>query len=320
MANDKFYGYKPKKEKTEPNKGIPGSGNRLDRVNPYEFRKGMDYELASSGVERLKEADLDQREKATEAVLKNLEEHGGFYSALIQFNAGMNQGGTIKESSFKEYLKNYTSKRGDGMEEVKNAFKTGKMKDADHKNDKMTEPKYDKKDYTITLKEAIKKEVTNLLKEADEDDKSLAKDDKSAAKSAKGKKSIEKQIDKLQQKKTTLNDKRKEHFEKYKNGTKKQSDVEKFKEKVKPLQDEVKAIDKELEGLHDQLLGIKNEAKMTRREIAKTMMSKDVHMEILNIIKEAGVSLQEGAEGVKMHYEIAKTAYQEGMMAGMKKD
>ena len=35
MANDKFHGYNPKKEKIEPNKGTAGSGNRLDRVNPY---------------------------------------------------------------------------------------------------------------------------------------------------------------------------------------------------------------------------------------------------------------------------------------------
>ena len=53
MANDKFYGYSPKKEKTAPSTGGPGSRNRLDRVNPYEFRKGMDYELVQIGVNRL---------------------------------------------------------------------------------------------------------------------------------------------------------------------------------------------------------------------------------------------------------------------------
>jgi len=49
------------------------------------------------------------------------------------------------------------------------------------------------------------------------------------------------------------------------------------------------------------------------------MMEKDTHMEILNIMKEAGVNLREGAGGIKMYYEIAKTAYQEGFMAGLKK-
>ena len=37
MANNKYYGYTPKKEETLPTEGTPGSGNRLDRHNPYEF-------------------------------------------------------------------------------------------------------------------------------------------------------------------------------------------------------------------------------------------------------------------------------------------
>ena len=47
MANNKYAGYTPKKEEILPNKGVPGSGTKLDRVNPYEFRKGMDIELFS---------------------------------------------------------------------------------------------------------------------------------------------------------------------------------------------------------------------------------------------------------------------------------
>ena len=56
MANNKFYGYTPKTSKPTKLKGKAWSGegdgsayeeigNRLDKVNPYEFRKGMDYEL-----------------------------------------------------------------------------------------------------------------------------------------------------------------------------------------------------------------------------------------------------------------------------------
>ena len=60
--------------------------------------------------------------------------------------------------------------------------------------------------------------------------------------------------------------------------------------------------------------------KMGRREVAKTMMEKDTHMEILNIMKEAGVNLREGAGGIKMYYEIAKTAYQEGYMEGLQRN
>jgi len=59
MANDKYYGYSPKKEE------IP---TKLDRVNPYEFRKGMDYELTAVGVSRLAESTPEEREKATESV------------------------------------------------------------------------------------------------------------------------------------------------------------------------------------------------------------------------------------------------------------
>ena len=44
MANDKYYGYSPKKEE---------SPSRLDKFNPYEFRKGMDIELTDMGVSRL---------------------------------------------------------------------------------------------------------------------------------------------------------------------------------------------------------------------------------------------------------------------------
>tara|TARA_B100000287_G_C20534672_1_gene742234 strand:- start:4 stop:969 length:966 start_codon:yes stop_codon:yes gene_type:complete len=315
MANDKFSGYssKTKNKPTSTSQKDMGKllgstdNNRLDRVNPYEFRKGMDIELASMGVARLKEASMEQREEATEKVLKMLEEHQSYYSALIQFTAGMDQAKPINETSFKEYLKSYSSERGDGMVEVET-----KLKD-----DKMAEPKYNKKEYTTPfkgsteqLKEAIKKEVVKLLKEDDEE-----KSHKAAEKGAKGKKGIEKKIKKAEERKKILNQKRKEAFTKYSNSPKKQKDVERFKKTVKPLEAEVKTLDKDLEILNNELIGIATEAKLQRREIAKKMMGKDVHLEILEIIKEAGVSLKEGAEGVRMYYEIAKTAYQEGMMA-----
>ena len=93
MANNKYAGYNPKKEE------IP---TKLDQVNPYEFRKGMDYELTKMGCSRLAESTPEEREKETESVLKNLNEHQSYYSALIQFEGGMNQGGKINESSFKK--------------------------------------------------------------------------------------------------------------------------------------------------------------------------------------------------------------------------
>ena len=103
--NDKFYGYTPKKDEVTTGWDNKSKvGNRLDRVNPYEFRKGMDYELTSLGCARLQESTPEEREKATTTVLKNLKEHGAYYSALIQFEAGMDQAGKINESSFKKLL------------------------------------------------------------------------------------------------------------------------------------------------------------------------------------------------------------------------
>jgi len=313
MANNKYAGYTPKKEETLPNEGMPGSGNRLDRVNPYEFRKGMDYELVSMGCSRLAESTVDERETATEKVLKNLKEHGGYYSALIQFEGGMNQAGKIDESSFKKYLESYTSERGDGMKEVKNAFKTGKMEDADHKDDKMTE-----------LKEAITQEIKNILSEAkkDKDEPESDEDtDKKASKGAKGKEkalaALDKEIEKLKAEKDKNKDKLSAPLKRYKDGKltadeyRKLSDdtVKRNKEIVKRLGE----IEKEKEA-------ISLNEKLGRREVAKTMMEKDTHMAILEIIKEYGISLREGSEGVKAYYEIAKTAYQEGFMEGLQKN
>jgi hypothetical protein len=157
MANNKLYGYTP-----DPSK--EADGNRLDRLNPYEFKKGMDYELVNMGIARLAESTDDERQKATEVVLKNLQEHGGYYSALIDYETkyrNIAEGQT--KPSFKAYLKE--------MEEYQ-------MIEVDKKysNDKMTEPKYKKEDYTTkfetgkmgnfklkALKEAIKKEIKNNI-------------------------------------------------------------------------------------------------------------------------------------------------------------
>ena len=331
MANNKYAGYTPKKETTVPNEGGPGSGNRLDRVNPYEFRKGMDLELTSLGASRLAESTVEEREKATETVLKNLEENSGYYSALVQFKRGMNHAGPINEKTFKQYLETYTSERGDGMIEV-----TKEIKD-----DKMTEPKYDKKEYTTEfktdmLKEAIKAEVKAMLsevkdKEADKINKADAKKDvadkKASDKAGKKKgneiKSIENDIQKLKDQKEKNMVPVGKALEKYKagnfNSKKYKSAKDEYMEVSKALVNDNKDIVKQIKEKEKEIEDIQLSEKMGRREVAKTMMEKDTHMEILNIMKEAGVNLREGAGGIKMYYEIAKTAYQEGFMAGLKK-
>ena len=81
MANDKFYGYSPKNVTPSDKQGqayaglekgntYENLGNRLDRVNPYEFRKGMDYELTQMGCSRLMESTPEEREKQQNLFLK----------------------------------------------------------------------------------------------------------------------------------------------------------------------------------------------------------------------------------------------------------
>ena len=313
MANNKYAGYTPKKEETLPNEGIPGSGNRLDRVNPYEFRKGMDYELVSMGCSRLAESTVEERETATEKVLKNLKEHGGYYSALIQFEGGMNQAGKIDESSFKKYLESYTSERGDGMKEVKNAFKTGKMEDADHKDDKMTE-----------LKEAITQEIKNILSEAKKDKDEPESDEDTDKKASKGAKGKEKALAALDKEIETLNEEKDKNKDKLSAPLKRYKDGKLTADEYRKLSDDTvkrnKEIVKRLGEIEKEKEAISLNEKLGRREVAKTMMEKDTHMAILEIIKEYGISLREGSQGVKAYYEIAKTAYQEGYMEGLQKN
>ena len=324
MANDKFYGYSPKNMKPSDKQGqayaglekggtYENLGNSLDRVNPYEFRKGMDYELTQMGCSRLMESTPTERETATEKVLKNLEEHQAYYSALMQFESGMNQGGKINESSFKKYLETYTSERGDGMVEVNKEIKDDKMVDA-KPNDLNTI----KMKTVQPLKEAIKKEILNILSEKKDDDD--AKDEKKAAKGAKGKdkklKALDKEVEKLEKEREKNKEKLQPALNKYKDG---KMTADEYRKKSKELVDRNKEIVARVKEIEKEKDEISLKEKLDRREVAKTMMERDTHMEILNIIKEAGVSLREGSEGVKMYYEIAKTAYQEGFMAGLKK-
>ena len=148
MANNKFYGYTPKKdERITDWESKSRVGNRLDRVNPYEFRKGMDYELTAVGCSRLAESTIEEREKATESVLKNLETNDGYYTSLITYETLFrNKIEGITKPSFTAWLKEQDINK---MQEVKPGDK-----DSKHKNDKMT-----------ALKEAIKTRIRAKLYE-----------------------------------------------------------------------------------------------------------------------------------------------------------
>jgi len=312
MANDKWAGYAPKKETTIPNEGAPGSGTRLDRVNPFEFRKGMDIELTSLGVSRLAESTPEEREKCTETVLKNLTEHGGYYTALVTYQTEHRN--VEKKPAFKQWL----------AEQGENQMKCVKK---EFKNDKMTE-----------LKEAIKSEIKNILSEFDakavkQMNKDTEKQDKEPSKkdmkgvSKDSAVQARKDIDAAKSDLAKAEEERSKHFATYKKAKAKakNDDAEAeakttYVQAIQTLQNTINDKKAEIKKLTDSLTDISEDRKKLRREVAKTMMDKDTHLEILKIVKEAGVSLREGSAPIKMYYEIAKTAYQEGFMSALDKN
>jgi len=140
MANDNFYGYKRKANKT---KGKVGVDLEFEAVNPYEFKKGMYTELEKLGT-TLRESDEDQREKATETVLKNLGEAAAYYSYMQHYETTTRN--MDKKPSFKAFLKELEAGDVNGMKEVGETFTEDKMKE-------------------IKLKENIRAEVRNKINE-----------------------------------------------------------------------------------------------------------------------------------------------------------
>ncbi len=142
MANNKFYGYKPKKEETQVGweNNSMGQGTLLDRVNPYEFKKGMYCELDKMGTS-LRESDEDQREKATETVLKNLKDVSAYYSYMEHYQV------TTRNMDRKPSFKSFLKEMGDhSMKEIKEKFTVDKMKE-------------------IKLRESVRTEVKNIINE-----------------------------------------------------------------------------------------------------------------------------------------------------------
>ena len=280
----------------------------------------MDYELTSMGVSRLAESTPDDREKATETVMKNLAEHGGYYTSLTTYEVAYRN--LDKKPSFKQWLSEQDEFK---MKEVEKEYKNDKMVDA-KPNDLNTI-----KMKTIQpLKEAITKEVKSILselkgKEAEKANKADAekekKDSKDSMTTAKGKdkkmKALDKEVSRLEKERETNKVKINPTLQKYKDG---KMSADEYKSATKTLVDRNKEIVSRVKEIEKEKEEITLAEKMGRREVAKTMMEKDTHMEILGIMKEAGVNLREGAGGIKMYYEIAKTAYQEGFMAGLNKN
>tara|TARA_R110000744_G_scaffold122950_2_gene227995 strand:- start:35 stop:1183 length:1149 start_codon:yes stop_codon:yes gene_type:complete len=381
MANNKFYGYTPKTSKPTKSKGKAWSGedegsayeeigNRLDRVNPSEFRKGMDYELVELGCSRLAESTPEEREKSTETVLKNLEGHGGYYTSLITYETEYRNRST--KPSFATWLKDQDEIK---MKEIQNPFKTGKMKDATHKNDKMTEPKYKKEDYTVAfettkLKEAIKAKLRSKLYEVKDKDEDEPEDEevtdtkakKGAAKAERGMARFEREekaIDELLFGKPKGDEEVSEENpgkgsllflkDKFLDVYKQNKDVEAYKKAIilpdaiikklekhadifsklgnkvsandmkgKDLPETIKKLEVRKTSIKKEREEEQAEVGKQRNEIASTDMSRANHLRLLEIIRENGISLREGAESIKTYYEIAKTAYLEGLSKGLR--
>ena len=128
-------------------------------------------------------------------------------------------------------------------------------------------------------------------------------------------KALDKEEDNLRDKKKKLQDKVKPLIQDFNN---KKIDKEKYLKKVGDIPQQIKDINKRLSDIEKEKDDIILKEKEDRRTVAETAMDREVHMELLNIIKEAGVSLREGSDGVKTYYEIAKIAYMEGLTAGLR--
>ena len=141
MANDNFYGYKrnPKK-RAKASKSYKGVDMEFESVNPYEFKKGMYCELQKLGT-TLRESESEQREKATETVLKNLKDVPAYYSYMEHYEVTTRN--MDRKPSFKSFLKEL---EGHSMKEIGEEFTEDKMKE-------------------IKLKENIRAEVRNKINE-----------------------------------------------------------------------------------------------------------------------------------------------------------
>ena len=147
MANNNFYfGYSrnPKKRaKALSNPGGKKGGFDMDveSLNPGEFRKGIHCELHKLGAANINEASEEQKEKATETVIKNLKDVPAYYSYYEHYETTTRN--MDRKPSFKTFLKEL---EGHSMKEIGEKFTEDKMKE-------------------IKLKESIRTEVRNKINE-----------------------------------------------------------------------------------------------------------------------------------------------------------
>lgn len=141
MSHDKFSGYKRNPKNLKKNLGSVDL--EFESINPYEFKKGMSYELRELGILSLSEATGSDREKATEAVIKNLtKKHSAYYSYREHYDT-ITRNMSGRKPSFNTFLKEVD---GYSMKEIKDTFK----------NDQMEE---------LKLQESLRREIRGILDE-----------------------------------------------------------------------------------------------------------------------------------------------------------
>tara|TARA_R110001592_G_scaffold350062_1_gene645787 strand:+ start:426 stop:1454 length:1029 start_codon:yes stop_codon:yes gene_type:complete len=340
MANNKLYGYTP-----NPSKEV--EGNRLDRLNPYEYKKGMDFELTQLGCVRLAESTPEERMKSTEKVISNLTLHPGYYTGLIHYMT------EFRNKSSKPTFKTWLSEWNFETDWKPVPSKKSKLKEAI--KDQIKKSLLEKKSFPDLTGDG---EVTyaDVLKgrgvfEQDDDFDDFDIDDEETTKAAakvggtkgKGVKSLDKEEEKLTKEKDSLKDKMfplmqafkakkkgkrkytKEDYEKDLTRIKTSStspvvsdEVKNDKTKNDHVTDRIKAINARLENIEKEREDIILKEKMDKREVASTMMDRQTHKDLLGIIKECGVGMNEGVETIKPYYEVAKMAYMEGLTAGIR--
>ena len=142
MANDNFYGYKRNPKNVKTKTGMRGSVDLdFESINPYEFKKGMNAELTKMGTE-LRESNEEQREKATETVIKNLQKLPAYYSLMEHYET-ITRNMEGRKPTFNSFAKEM---EGYKMKEIKEKFTVDKMKE-------------------IKLRASIRAEVKNVIKE-----------------------------------------------------------------------------------------------------------------------------------------------------------